>query len=158
MSSFNQNPAEDGITHINISRAGKTRLGRLLHPGSDVPLEHPEMGSFRSHETFRQWLRTGGASFRLRHMLPEEAREAARKMKTVRLPQEKFEDQMCEALYYKIVGNEELSRLMQESVKTGLPFTSYTTIPAEHAAPEIRDHTSTVGWMFFYLDLVRKTL
>lgn len=158
MSSFNLNPAEDGITHINISRAGKTRLGRLLHSGSDVPLEHPEMGVFRSHETFRQWLRTGGASFRLRHMLPEEAREAARKMKTVRLPQESFEDQMCEALYYKITGNEELSRLMLESVETGLPFASYTVLTDEHGNHTIKDHSSTVHWMFFYLDLVRKTL
>lgn len=158
MASFEQNPAQDGFTHINISRSGHTTLGRLLHPSADVSLEHPEMGAFRTHETFRQWLRTGGASFRLRHELPDEAREMAKRLKTVRIPQVEFEDKMCEALYYKVTGNPELSALMLESVEKNLPFTSYTVARKEDGTTEIRDHRDTLEWMFFYLHLVRNTL
>lgn len=50
------NPAEDGITHINIYSKGKTELGRLLSNFAYTPFELTIYGKFASVEAYWYWL------------------------------------------------------------------------------------------------------
>ncbi|MDT8925406.1 hypothetical protein RBE51_21655 [Pseudomonas taiwanensis] len=49
-------PAQDGITHINIYSAAKTKLGRELSHFADLPIYHPVFGEFRSGEGLWYWI------------------------------------------------------------------------------------------------------
>ncbi len=160
MSKIELSPAQDGVTHINISLNGKTELGRMLHPSYMLPVKHPELGEFKTHETFRQWLKSGRTSLRMPGMDPNEARQLASRMKTVRIPAEEYADLMCEALTSKIEFNPGLKKALLESAAKNLPFVSYTLKTVETSYPgetrtEVVDHTDLFEWMFFHLNILR---
>lgn len=49
-------PTEDGVTHLNVYSAAKTKLGQDLSHFADLPIFHPVFGEFRSCEGLWYWL------------------------------------------------------------------------------------------------------
>lgn len=50
---------DDGVTHIQIDRESRSRLGRILAFDSLSPFEHPEYGYFKSLSGFIGWANAG---------------------------------------------------------------------------------------------------
>lgn len=57
MASIEINPAEDGVTHINVYTKGKTNLGRALTNFADIGFSHKHHGDFDCVEGYWYWLR-----------------------------------------------------------------------------------------------------
>lgn len=113
-------PAQDGITHINIYSQGKTELGRLLSNFAHTPFEHTEYGKFASVEGLWYWLLTGEEF--LREMSGYRAKEVGRKiLRKGNLDLKKFEEDVKEGIRCKLRQHQKILKLLTES-----------TLPLEH--------------------------
>ena len=73
------NPAEDGVTHINVYSKGRTELGRFLSNFARAPFDHPEHGRFESVEGLWYWLTA--RDDRLRSVWGWEAKRLGRELR-----------------------------------------------------------------------------
>lgn len=114
------NPAEDGITHINIYSKGRISLGRGLSNFAHTPFTHPRDGRFASIEAYWYWLSTGSQYGVLRPLHGYAAKTEGRKYPKV--PVNDFEYQIEWAIYEKLWQTPALNTALANST---LPFTHY---------------------------------
>lgn len=114
------NPYNEGKDHINIYSRSKTKLGVSLSNFALSPFVHPIHGLFNSVEGFYYWLSTGKSNDELRKLYGFRAKEEGKKYKV--LPIENFDQQIAEAIEYKIEQNQYIK---DELINSDLPFTHY---------------------------------
>lgn len=103
---------EDGITHINAYSKGKTKLGRMLSNMSDIGIDHPEYGKFKTLEGFYWWLKTGRETDFFRTGSGFECRNLGQELSEFYVD---FDIKiMCRGIIFKILSNIELLQLVQK--------------------------------------------
>lgn len=146
------NPNREGVDHININRNARSALGRLLHPASNLPLNHPEHGKFASLENFRMWINTGMSVMRLRHVPVNRAIEIAQTLPRGNVSAVAREDLLCEGLGFKIEQNEELAKLLRECK---LPIVAYHVHRDGDSNLVVSSYAQPLDWMLQHLALHR---
>ena len=111
---------DDGITHINIGKNGKTKLGQMLAHFYESPFEHPYFGRFASVEGFWHYVQNKERDDKLRSLSGMAAKNYGKLLTWCYV--ERFYDIIASANYYKIEQNQELHDLFVEST---LPFDLY---------------------------------
>lgn len=114
------NPAEDGVTHINVYSQGKTELGRLLSNFTKTPFIHPDYGMFECMEGFYYYISTGCCDEEFRYLLGFKAKQHGAKMPRVK--RDDFVDVMDSGLRAKIRCNGNIHAMLKEAK---LPFEHY---------------------------------
>ena len=127
-SNMNDKPVEysgidDGITHVNIYSAGKTKLGRALSNFAHCKIQHPVLGTFASMEGLHYFLGTDrrketGA---LRHLYGKAAKLVGRKF--AREKTAGYKTMMLLGMVEK--ANSDSVRQMLVDLEYDLPFTHY---------------------------------
>jgi len=116
-------PANDGVTHINIYSKGKTLLGRWLSNFTYAPFDLTDDGHFASIEGYWYWLSTGKKDDQLRYLWGYKAKNYGRSLRGadwVETPE--FQAKLCKALELKLRSNPEWLEVFAASV---LPFEHY---------------------------------
>lgn len=113
-------PAQDGVTHLNLYSEAKTEVGRKLSNFPKAPFVHPTYGAFISMEGYWHWCSTGKCKDLFREKFGFEAKK--NKNTQVRVPNDRFEQDILEGLHCKLAQNPEIYKLLMEST---LPFTHY---------------------------------
>jgi len=153
-------PAEDGITHINVYSKGKTELGRLLSNFGHTPFKHPEYGYFSSVEAFWYWLSLGKQHDNLRSLYGFQAkkegsvlRDALEKQGNKKPEMKGFNAEIKKAILCKIEQNERLCSLLKNS---SIPLTHYYIWGDEK---EYRiTYPEAFSWIHEYIEDVRDFL
>jgi hypothetical protein len=114
------NPLDDGMTEINVYTKGRTRLGRLLTNLSDLPVNHPVYGMFRTAEGLWYYLKTGCKHESLRAMSGFDAKKFGNTLEVVW--NQDFKEQFLIGVRAKVMDNEELKELLRGS---DMPFVHY---------------------------------
>lgn len=115
-------PAEDGITHINIYSRSLTKLGRLLSNWDKCHIE-TSIGKFYCIEGLIFFL--GSFDDRFRKTYGFEAKKLGEELdRGIRLPEDVFKRLIVEAMNKKVWSNDELRSLLKNST---LPLTHYYT-------------------------------
>lgn len=139
-------PSDDGVTHINVYSNGKTELGRWLSNFSTSNTE-TEHGTFVSLEGFYHYLkvmrvykvdendtelnttinRLKSAYGVTAKMLGAKLRKmvSRRGIHLIDKPDDAFNRTFEEALYAKMIGNEEMLMYYMDERSNGLPFVHY---------------------------------
>lgn len=119
---FELNPAQDGVTHLNIYSKARTRLGYKLTNPSEVPLEHPTYGPFRTAEGLWFFLKTGKNDDRFRVYTGFESMRLGKEKETVW--NNDFHLEFKQGLIAKVEQDPELKALLT-SFLPELPFAHY---------------------------------
>lgn len=114
-------PAQDGVTHINVYSKGKTELGQLLTNFARTPFEHPTDGHFESVEGYWYWAKTGKNQDQLRRFYGFYAKDMGRGIPTVFNPN--FEADIISAIRAKAACNVDIQTLLASSGE--LPLLHY---------------------------------
>lgn len=116
------NPKEDGKTHINTHAKSRSTLGKILSPDYDLGevFKHPALGSFRTVESMRCWLNTGGNRDNIRQKVPHEARNLMRLAPKFKC--NKFRELMIDATILKLETHRSFVQMM---IDCDLPFDYY---------------------------------
>lgn len=114
------NPAEDGVTHINVYSKGATELGRLLSNFAQTPFEHPIFGHFESMEGYWYYIRTGFQFGELKYMHGHAAKVHGKQEEVVPFPH--FEAAILDGIRCKLRQNRGILKLLEDST---LPLTHY---------------------------------
>lgn len=93
-------PAQDGVTHINVFSRGKTELGVFLSNFHRAPFKHPQYGLFESMEGFWHWVSTGKQHDAFRKLYGMAAKTMAKQFTRVENPD--FHEEIKKAIEYKI--------------------------------------------------------
>lgn len=118
--SYDLDPKDDGVTHINIYSQGKTDLGKALSNFSHHPLCHPEHGLFASVEGYWYWLTRQDED--LRHLYGFKAKELGRSLPVVKQwHPEQFKQYVCQAIDAKLQKHPSIMAQLKAS-----------TLPLEH--------------------------
>ena len=121
------NLSEDGVRHINIYSAGKTKLGRDLSNFSLFPFMHPLHGRFNSVEGYWYWLTR--CDERLRDAYGIDAKKMGRGLPRVfSYKEDLFKSFVRSALTAKIQQNKEILNAL---IKSDLPFVHYYVMGPE---------------------------
>lgn len=109
-------------THINIYTGGKSRLGRLATNHSNVTINHPLFGAFRTLEGLWYWLRAGkfDAPDWLRVVSGAQARKEGKLLPVVF--NDHFQREFKMGIVAKLNESYELRKLLKEST---LPLVHY---------------------------------
>lgn len=116
-------PANDGVTHINIYSRGRTELGRALSHFADIPIRMSQdpNDTFRCVEGYWYWL--GRQDKRLRYLAGYEAKKLGRTLPIImRMSEHAFRDAIRVANFYKLLQH---PWLMTTFVDSTLPFAHY---------------------------------
>lgn len=122
------NPNEDGISHINVYSKGKTELGRLLTNFAETPFKHPELGYFRTMESYWYYLKTGKVFENIRDMDGYTAKKFGRKVLPKTNNNEKreisddFKEKIREGIRCKLKQNKKILKML---VQNDLPLSHY---------------------------------
>lgn len=130
---FELEPHSEGRSHIRISSASRTLLGRLLANEAATPFELPNEGTFSSLEGYWAFVKAGGGVNPLRVMDfdtrgvfgPPALRLTAHVDKRFD-PQ--FRRRICKALDAKVEWNADVHKLLIENT---LPLVRYDVIDGE---------------------------
>lgn len=144
------NPKDDGVTHINVYSKGSTKLGRALTNFAPIGFTHPKYGQFQSVEGFWYWLSTGKQADNLRNLSGFEAKSYGKSL-GVKVQVDNFEEQIKEALFYKVEQNPKLAYLLKEST---LPFSHYYYYGSLDNCKVIANDSAR--WFVDYLELLRQ--
>lgn len=113
-------PAEDGITHINIYSKGQTKLGRYLSNWADHKID-TQLGPFRTIEGLIFYM--GSFDERLRKTTGFESKELGEQIdRGIRLPDDVFKRIIKDAMRLKLVTN---GQMLGELFRSTLPLTHY---------------------------------
>jgi hypothetical protein len=133
-------PAQDGITHINVYSKGATSLGRFLSNFADAPAETPD-GLFRTIEGYWYWL--GCGDDRLRTTRGWESKQLGR---ALRAPDwqhsDEFKLKICAAITTKL---ETYPDMYDELVGNCLPLRHYYTYKDKVVEPK------EGGWILYHI-------
>jgi hypothetical protein len=117
-------PSKDGIEHINVYTKARSKLGRELTNPSELPVQMPVIGEFRTVEALWWWLSTGCQHHGLKTLPGLVPKITSQKQSYKRFYVPKFEEIMKYAIAWKIKHNEDLSRRFFAS---RLPLVHYYT-------------------------------
>ena len=142
------NPAEDGITHINVYSKGKTELGRWLTNFSHAPIDTVD-GHFESVEAYWYWLGTNHPDKeQLRPLYGFRAKELGRQLKGLDWQEsDDFKDKILAAIKNKIESNQRMSNLLFENE---LPLAHYYVYGENSANPKVVE-PSEGKWILDYI-------
>ncbi len=118
-------PAEDGITHINIYSKSQSDLGRLLSNFAFTPFKHPRHGKFNSIEGYWFWLQSKPSFQResLRILTGAPAKSLGQKLLAeYKQGDPEFRSDIAEAISCKTYQHYKIYKALKE---TALPFTHY---------------------------------
>jgi hypothetical protein len=110
----------DGVTHINLSINGETKLGRQLAHFSDVGFVHPHFGPFNGMEGFWHYINSVERDDELRHLIGHAAKKYSKQLTKVKVVG--FQEIITVANFYRIEQNPELQKMFLDST---LPFDDY---------------------------------
>lgn len=113
------NPAEDGVTHINIYSKGATELGRLLTNFAYTPFNHDIFGQFASVEGFWYFVKTGFKHDHLRDLHGVAAKKEGKQLEAAHFPY--FQQAILSAIRCKM----RQPKLLQLLAESTLPFEHY---------------------------------
>lgn len=120
------NPKNDGIDHINIYSAGKTKLGRMLSNFYHSEVQDDQYGTFQSLEGFWYWYFTGQQHEALRSLWGNKAKQYGKRFFMDRIDVNGMTSEMIEAqqhmMIQKVLQNENIKN---ELLKSDLEFTHY---------------------------------
>jgi hypothetical protein len=142
-------PDQDGKTHINISSAGATELGRELTHFAYTPFIHPIYGHFKTMEGFWHYIKSEDPDDAFRSMTGGKAKAYAKTKRTVKRPN--FIDIIKEANFYKIEQTLGLKDLMVEST---LPFEYYYLYGPE----QVRISPQHAPWLCTMFEEIRRAM
>jgi len=108
------NPADDGITHINIWTQAKTGLGKDLSNLSARSMLHPEFGKFACLEGYWYWLKTGKQHNVLRGLSGFEAKQQGKTFEVVY--NDHFEREFKQGLYWRLAQHPDMSDALRRLV------------------------------------------
>jgi hypothetical protein len=136
------NPADDGVTHINIYDQGKHPLGVMLSYFYEAPFVHPHYGPFKSIEGFLRYLRSGGEDDAFRTIPAVRAKAHMESAKKRGLYKEhkvsNLENLIFSANYFKIDQNPEIKKAL---ISSTLPFENYFLWEASGVVPSFSSVT-----------------
>lgn len=147
--SYQLDPKDDGVTHINIYSQGKTDLGKALSNFSHHPFCHPEHGLFASVEGYWYWLTRQDDD--LRHLYGFKAKELGRSLPEVKQwHPHQFEGYVCQALDAKLEKHSEIMEQLKASV---LPLEHYY---AKYYGDKLRVTEPRGGeWLLAHFEKIR---
>lgn len=118
-------PNKDGIDHINISFAAKTKLGKMLNDFSNIPTVDVYGREWKSAYSYLCYLKTGLKDERFREMTAKEA--SVLYMVLVRNGQSVWVPDLLDN-YWRVLRNriERNPELREEFYANSLPYKSYT--------------------------------
>lgn len=119
------NPADDGVTHINVYSKAKTPLGRGLSNFANIGLRHPVHGFFSSLEGFWYYIKSGFRHEHLRRLYGFSAKAAGCKLEVVQMDPKEFQDEIRLALTLKV---EQCPDLLQAFLENKLPLAHYYVV------------------------------
>lgn len=145
------NPAEDGITHLNIYSKSAVELGKFLSNFARTPIKTPE-GDFASIEGYWHWLGTndGKQKDTLRHMYGYKAKQQGVNLKNLygKKFDKNFENKIKAALKYKFNANTDLLLRNFDLIK--LPLTHYYTF-VSNGKTVVYDAEPDFQWIIDYI-------
>jgi hypothetical protein len=141
--------SEDGVDHINVGLAAKTRLGQELDLYSNISVHHPELGRFQSVAGLVNWVRSDPHNDGFRNLWGDKVRQAARREKMA--PRRGIRVIAADAAYLRIMQHPELK---QELTQSTLPFTNYF----HYGEFSIRKTASEAFWYVDVLEEIRRVL
>ena len=126
--SIEYNPAQDGITHINLYSRGNTNLGRMLSNFNKNFFVVPGIGSFASMEAFYYYVSSGSRYEFLRKLSGGVAKMEGKRLPVVKL--DDFEDVMKQGIQAKYDYNKNAINALillegRDSDGGALPLTHY---------------------------------
>lgn len=141
----------DGVDHINISRYGKTPLGKMLDMDHIRNFEHPLLGPFKTMNSLWFFLRARQPNDHIRVLNNPELRGFVfNSCGGVKSGVPNFRAVVMHAAYLRIKAFKDITRLMIESE---LPFDSYKTLQSG-----IRVRFEHTLWVVNAFEEIRKAL
>lgn len=121
------NPAEDGITHINIYSKGATKLGRMLTNLYNRDFVVSGFGKFKSMEGFWYYFLTGCKHEEFHELKAFDAKKLGRSLITERIDKDREltpaeKEIILEAIRCKLRQHKDI---LEELYKSELPFEHY---------------------------------
>lgn len=114
------NPEEDGVTHINIYSAGRTKLGQFLSNFAHTPVILDE-GTFESIEGYWYWLSCHNDQ--LKKLYGFKAKQFGKQCnRNIKLNEEEFKKKIRIAINKKLNSYPEYKQMLKDSI---LPFKHY---------------------------------
>lgn len=142
---------EDGEDHINISRYGKTSLGKMLDMDHIRNFEHPLLGPFKTMNSLWFFLRARQPNDHIRVLNNPELRGFVfNSCGGVKNGVPNFRAVVMHAAYLRIKAFKDITRLMTESE---LPFDSYKTLQSG-----IRVRFEHTLWVVNAFEEIRKAI
>lgn len=146
------NPAEDGLTHVNIYSQGKTTLGQMLSNFYHYPI-HTKDGDFNSVEGYWYWLGIEDCKEKeiLRKLYGYNAKKNGNELKkkyATRIDED-FEKKILNAIWYKVKRN---SHMFTSDIAK-LPFEHYYNFGGK-----VVDVKNKYIWMIDGIDKMRNVI
>lgn len=148
-------PAEDGITHINIYSKGKTELGRLLSNFAHTPFKYVENMQFESIEGLWYWILTGDERFQ--KLYGFKAKQLGKEISKTDYPENDSNFYACilHGLTCKyFASKEKIDALMKEDKTASLPFVHYYSFNRGKAIVEPKQGK----WMLTFWESIRQSI
>lgn len=151
-------PISDGVDHINVYTKGATSLGKALSNLARIELTHPRYGRWPSVENLWYWLSTGKRAHledEFRQCSPWDAKRIGTPMERVKYPE--FEQEILEAIEFKIKQNQWLADELKEST---LPLTHYFVYgnADAHGNYKVIDLSERYAWQLNHICTIRQEL
>lgn len=117
---------EDGVDHINVGVGACTKLGQMLSRDAAIPIKHPVFGHFKTHMGFWFYISCGtDRDDRYRRFVGKQLHDLYHKNNKRSSHITNFKAIVLEAVYYKIIQNQEL---FQEVFDNVLEIDCYKTL------------------------------
>ncbi len=140
-------PDTDGVDHINAYSKGNTELGKKLTNISNIPVEMPGVGKFRSLEGYWYYLSTGMIHDQFKDMSGFEAKAFGKDK--VKLPYSYFNDKIKEAIWRRFEQNPSFK---QEFIESELPIVHYYHYGNDDRTVLYPGY----DWLYNYINLLRE--
>jgi hypothetical protein len=143
-------PAEDGVTHINVYSKAKTLLGQLLSNMAHTPFVHPKHGKFNSVEGLWWYLATGLCDDFYRTAKAFECK--TRGPKSTLVDYSEFREDLKLGIVAKLASHANIMRLLLENQ---LPLTHYYWYGQEGQVKKIIADKDNL-WVIEFLNTFRE--
>lgn len=140
-------PAEDGVSHVNVFTRGRAKLGRDLSNFQECNIEHPYYGRFRTLEGLWHFLKTGCSENLFRVLNGHDARKRGKELPTVHYTL--FTKMFKLGMLEKLAKNTHLQR---ELIANTLPLVHYYNFGGGIVVPERHE------WQIEFWQNLRETL
>lgn len=140
-------PAEDGVSHINVFTRGRTKLGRDLSNFQECNIVHPYFGRFRTLEGLWFYLKTGRKEELFRVLNGHDAKKQGKLQETVHYAL--FTKMFKLGIVEKLAKSDDLRR---ELLNNELPLVHYYNFGGNVVVPQRQE------WQIEFWQVLRDTL